>query len=250
MRCGKGHDHQNVAEVRACYGVTGSVATDTMARPDYSSRRSGGQGPITRFASEKQVKFITDLLLQREIPVNLSGMAELLWAQCEAHDIDVRTPGDGTRMPADIARSALDILTQLPKKQSQVEQDRWKRDENKAATRQPVRFPDIPATSYVPAGHYAVPSLTGNNDLDFFRVDRPMEGKWAGYIFVKRVIGGRPNAPVRGQKAREALVAISKNPEAAALQYATELGRCSKCNRHLTDELSRQLGMGPECRSK
>lgn len=233
MRCGKGHNHQNVAEVRACYGVAGSVTT--MVRPDYSSRRSGGQGPITRFASEKQVKYITDLLLQREIPANLSEMAELLWAQCEAHDIDVRTPGDGTRMPADIARSALDILTKLAKKQIPTPAE---------VERAPTRMPEVAA------GHYAIPSLTGNNDLDFFRVDRPTEGKWAGYTFIKRVIGGRPNAPVRGQTAREALVAISRNPEAAALQYATELGRCSKCNRHLTDELSRQLGMGPECRSK
>lgn len=118
--------------------------------------------------------------------------------------------------------------------------------------KQPVPASASPHRSHpdVPAGHYAIPSLTGNNDLDFFRVDRPTEGKWAGRTFVKRVIGGRPSSPVRGQTARQALELIAAQPEKSALLYAQELGRCSRCNRHLTDELSRRCGMGPECRSR
>jgi hypothetical protein len=108
-----------------------------------------------------------------------------------------------------------------------------------------VNVPDVPA------GHYAVASLTGNNDLDFFRVDRPTDGRWAGRTFTKRVIGGKPNSPVRGATARKALEAIlAADPAKAAKRYADEIGRCSRCNRHLTDEISRQFGMGPECRSK
>jgi hypothetical protein len=101
----------------------------------------------------------------------------------------------------------------------------------------------------VPAGHYAVPSLTGNNDLDFFRVDRPTEGKWAGRTFVNRVIGGRPSVAVPGVTARQALEAIrDAGPEEAKKKYGQEIGRCGECNRHLTDELSRSLGIGPVCR--
>jgi hypothetical protein len=102
----------------------------------------------------------------------------------------------------------------------------------------------------IPAGYYAVKSLTGNNDLDFFRVDRPTEGRWAGRTFVKRIIGGNPEAQVRGQQARAALEAIIKaGPDSAMALYGQEIGQCGRCNRHLTDETSRALGIGPVCRS-
>ena len=106
-------------------------------------------------------------------------------------------------------------------------------------------FPDVPA------GHYATRSLTGNNDLDFWRVDRPTEGQWKGRTFVKRVIGGRPNTPVRGRTMFAALEAILEaGVDVAGTLYGTTLGQCRSCNRHLTDETSRALGIGPDCRSK
>lgn len=105
-------------------------------------------------------------------------------------------------------------------------------------------------TSTVPAGHYAVESATGNNDLDFFRVDVPETGKYAGRTFVKRVIGGHPdfNVPssqVDGVLARIVAAGVSE----AATKYGVEIGRCYVCNRTLTDDLSRSLGIGPHCRS-
>jgi len=100
----------------------------------------------------------------------------------------------------------------------------------------------------VKAGHYAVPSKTGNNDLDFYRVDRPTEGRWKGYTFVKVVIGGHPDYAVRGPKAKEVLDRIlAEGEEKAAKRYGQEIGRCHHCNRHLTDYLSRQRGSGPDC---
>jgi len=103
----------------------------------------------------------------------------------------------------------------------------------------------------VPAGHYAVKSLTGNQDLDFFRVDRPTEGHWVGRTYVKRVIGGKPDSKVWGATALAALEAIvAVGPEKAGILYGQEIGRCCRCNRHLTDQTSRQAGMGPECRSR
>lgn len=100
----------------------------------------------------------------------------------------------------------------------------------------------------VKAGHYAVPSLTGNNDLDFFRVDRPTDGPYRGRTFVKRIIGGRPSVAVRGVTARQALEAIlAFGEDKATTVYGQEIGRCGKCNRHLTDETSRARGIGPDC---
>jgi hypothetical protein len=103
----------------------------------------------------------------------------------------------------------------------------------------------------IPAGHYAVASLTGNNDLDFFRVDRPTEGRWAGRTYVKRVVGGKPDSKVFGKTGEQVLQAIwDAGIGDSAKLYGTELGQCSRCNRHLTDELSRSLGIGPDCRNK
>lgn len=103
----------------------------------------------------------------------------------------------------------------------------------------------------VPEGHYAVDSATGNNDTDFFRVDKPTEGRWAGRTFVKRVVGGKPDFGIRGDAAVKVLERIvDAGIQEAALRYGIEIGRCCRCNRHLTDEASRAFGMGPDCRSK
>lgn len=222
IRCGKCTGrHATVLEVKNCYGVELSSVQDAtpISTPHY--------GAPARNATDKMVSFIVDMLGNREIPIELSGTTERLWAQCEAHDIDVRTPGDGTRMPFDVAKRAIELLKPLPR----------------------VR---AAATEYdVPAGHYAVESLTGNNDLDFFRVDRPTEGSHKGKTFVKRVIGGRPDCNVRGKTFHQALKAIQDaGIDVAAKRYGTEIGRCYRCNRHLTDETSRALGIGPDCRNK
>lgn len=103
----------------------------------------------------------------------------------------------------------------------------------------------------VPAGHYAVKSATGNNDLDFYRIDRPTEGKWAGRTFVKRVIGGRPDVAVRNAGERQQVLdrIFEAGVEESGKLYAKEIGRCRRCNRHLTDEDSRvgRNGYGATC---
>ena len=111
------------------------------------------------------------------------------------------------------------------------------------AARTTVALPEVPA------GHYAVASKTGNNDLDFFRVDRPTEGRWAGYTFVKRVIGGHPEYAVRGAEAKAVLARIAADPD-AGFRYGREIGRCCRCNRTLTDEASRAAGIGPDCATR
>jgi hypothetical protein len=103
----------------------------------------------------------------------------------------------------------------------------------------------------IPEGRYAIPSLTGNNDLDFFRVDCPTEGKWKGYLFVNRVIGGKPDVPVRaGEKAKVLKAIDAYGITESRVLFGTNLGICWRCGRHLTDKLSRQLGIGPDCRSR
>lgn len=102
----------------------------------------------------------------------------------------------------------------------------------------------------IPEGRYAVKSLTGHNDLDFFKVNRPTEGKWKGFTFVQRVIGGRPDVAVKGETKGKALEAIlAAGPDQAMALFGQTLGYCGRCGRHLTDEESRAVGIGPVCRA-
>lgn len=103
-------------------------------------------------------------------------------------------------------------------------------------------------TTDLPAGYYAVPSL-GRNDLDFYRVARRPSTRGGGdFIKVSKVIGGRANHQLHRASAQAALDRIAANGSIrSARVYAREIGRCCRCNRHLTDETSRQRSMGPDC---
>lgn len=117
---------------------------------------------------------------------------------------------------------------------------------SKRKTRTPTRL----KYPYVPSGYYAVPDWTKNQTYKFLRV-KEGKGDWEGRIFVDEVIGGHPDAPIRGRLAVKALNAIlAFGVEEAGIAYGTELHHCSECNRHLTDDMSRALGVGPECRTK
>ena len=43
------------------------------------------------------------------------------------------------------------------------------------------------------------------------------------------------------------LLLVGCDPSTAQIRYATELGRCGRCGRELTDNRSRWYGIGPEC---
>lgn len=102
-----------------------------------------------------------------------------------------------------------------------------------------------PEAVEVPAGRYAV-ELGGRNVVEFFRVDRPTEGKWAGWTFVKQQASD-DEWPVKGARKTEVLAAIAIDPQAALLLYGQEIGSCGNCGRTLTDDISREMGIGPDC---
>ncbi len=102
----------------------------------------------------------------------------------------------------------------------------------------------------IPEGYFAVES-GGQNDLDFLRLDKPTEGKWAGRIFMARIIGGhRPQRVPFEQIATLLQKIIDAGPMVAMARYGQELGICGRCGRELTDETSREIGLGPTCRRK
>lgn len=99
----------------------------------------------------------------------------------------------------------------------------------------------------VPAGRYAIGEQGATK---FYRVDKPTEGRWAGYVFVK-VQASDEHHPVKNQAARLAiLTAIAQDVRGALVRYGMEIGECGVCGRTLTDADSRAYGIGPICRGK
>lgn len=129
------------------------------------------------------------------------------------------------------ASAMIDAMLDLPK----FEAD--------AATPAVTDFPEVPA------GRYAIRTNDGaHNDIAFYKVDRPTEGKWAGRVFVKLMQSDEEialnHAAQRGVLARIAEV----GPEAASALYGQEIGKCGVCGRTLTNDDSRAVGIGPKCR--
>ncbi len=120
----------------------------------------------------------------------------------------------------------------------------------------PAALPRLTDLKGIPAGYYATPSGTGSNDLDFWRVDVPAKGKWAGFSFAKRILGGGSGSEMRtidldNIQQRKALLAIrSAGTDKAGDAFAAAIGRCRKCGLVLTDDESRSRGYGPTCWSK
>jgi uncharacterized protein DUF6011 len=201
MKCGKGHEHASVAEVRACYGVT--------EQPTNRPNKYAGDCARCGVRVEAEQGHIEpsengwNVLHDGDCPPNPG------WPPMDSDDMPPRT----LRAPAQVR----------------------KRTEQYAA---------------IPEGRYAVKSLTGTNDLDFFKVDKPTQGTWAGQIFVRRVIGGHPDMPVKGANKFAALDAILEaGPDKAMALFGQTLGYCGRCGRSLTDEQSRAIGIGPVCRA-
>lgn len=109
--------------------------------------------------------------------------------------------------------------------------------------------------SDVPAGRYAVPG--GDTRLKI-KIDKPENGKWAGWVFVKdaaeygqgnRYGSQKPGGTYRGD-IQDALAAIAADPFEASKAYGKLVGQCGVCGRHLEDAESVAKGIGPICEGR
>lgn len=110
---------------------------------------------------------------------------------------------------------------------------------------------DMPDAETVPAGRYAVDTEDGAiNEVAFYKVDRPTEGRWAGYVFVRHIVGDyEERVSFANTKAILAKIAEVGAAEASA-RYGHEIGECGVCGRQLTNDESRERGIGPICADK
>lgn len=248
IKCGncKG-THGSAAEVKTCHGLSGKLAnaelphsmpignvvtSDTPGvsstdRNNHFHQRRAQLQQQAAGATEKQIKFLKTLCSERKPKDSGSDDTWLDIFESTEMGIDAMLAKLTKKAASDLIGEMLDC----------------------PRAEQVKREATAPATNEVPEGYYAVTSLSGANDLDFFAVQKPTEGKWAGYTFVKQVVGGKPEFRVARDRVALVLKAIEDagHDEAAKL-YGQEIGRCGKCNRTLTDETSREIGLGPVCR--
>jgi len=103
----------------------------------------------------------------------------------------------------------------------------------------------------IPSGHYAVTAEEGHTS--FYKVTA---GRKPGVLFVDLLIGGGANGafvrtPVPMVTRPSVLAKIAgAGIEDAALRFRQEAGRCVRCGRGLSNKVSRDEMMGPECRRK
>jgi Family of unknown function (DUF6011) len=209
IRCGHCKEmHDTVAEVRDCAGV--------------GPRRDPKEGPLTM----PQQKFLGDLL--RQFNCELEGNEYINTISYAAGQPIISALVDARRLKATGKSFTLPRgVRQLP------------------AKARGERTPTHPPLPDVPEGHYAIPSRTGNNDYEFYRVDKSKSGR----TYVKMIIGGHPEYNVNGfSNVRTILETIVKfGIDKAGYLYGQELQQCRHCNRSLTKYASRTLSMGRNC---
>jgi hypothetical protein len=166
-------------------------------------------------ATEKQLAFLGKLVAERVVP------AELM----ESIDFEINQPsGPGKSEVSEL----IEDLMKIPKTVAAVN-------------------PTVAAVPDVPAGRYAVTDRMGV--LRFVKVDRPTEGRWKGMTFVKLQVSD-DFVPMQRDQRDRVLALIASDPAAASKRYGHEIGACGVCGRTLTDEHSRELGIGPVCAAK
>lgn len=107
------------------------------------------------------------------------------------------------------------------------------------------------------SGAYALDREEGGTA--FYLVQRPTEGNWAGWTFLSLQLGPEaqklgavdPHGRTRGaSNVRSILTRIMADPKGAMARYGRELGICGACGLPLTNEQSREIGIGPVCAAR
>jgi hypothetical protein len=172
-------------------------------------------------ATDKQIQLIIDLLNERDtITENRPKFrARLIELTLNVHEVE--------KLTREKASNLITYLFGLPV--------------TSGTTHEPDAF------KAVPAGHYAIER---DGAVSFYRVDRPMEGKWAGKVFVALQHGD--DYTNMGREAGFTVLGyiVDQGIMECSTRYGKEIGKCGVCHRTLTNAESREAGIGPICRDK
>lgn len=217
IKCGncKGF-HDDVVNVKACYGM-GAAATPNYAivgeeplLPCEANAIATGKVAFNP-PTEKQMAFLEKLLSTKE------------------HNFDAEAIASIKTQDRRAVSGHIDFLVSRP---------------TKAAPAAAVSV----AAATVPEGYYAIDF---DDTVRFMRVDVPTKGKWTGRTFVS-VQASDEFHPIRNADKRNAILKAIEDQgiKESMVRYGHLIGRCGVCNRTLTDEVSRAMGIGPVCRER
>lgn len=221
--CGRAH-YENIAYSwkTGADRVGRAVTRDEIQSPvlpEYGPRNGSGSSarPVGgRPASQKQVDLIEKLLGEKVTDGTKYAGRTTVPASLTSRD----------------ASAAIDDLFKLPRKSTQTR-----------------TFEPLPE---VHEGRYALDfgaDHDGINQIRFYKVDRPTEGRWAGRTFVKRLESDQ-EVRVSFGETKDVLARIAANEQEAMERFGRETKTCGHCGRRLTNDESRDRGIGPVCAAK
>ena len=178
-------------------------------------------------ASEKQVAFIDSLLTERELDsIQISSFRSMLPTLTKKQ-----------------ASSTIDLLLRLPQKATKVP------GADKSVLQE--------ALSSAPKSKYAIPA----SELDISLEGTPLTGdllfievkEYMGNLYMRRLtgsVGGFTRHRVPSQDSITIMNVISQDPYKYTKIFGQHYSCCGSCGAELTDPVSRDLQLGPECRKK
>jgi hypothetical protein len=212
---------------------------------------------ILRLAPLKQHRLAADMTGSRELSPAAGRMVLANLKRCPDRS-ETQPAGDGpwtTRTGKQLTAAEVSGYAAEAERGYNVKPDSREVSRGPVATerRNP---PPMSAFAKMSEGYYATRSMTGNNDLDFWRIDKPSKGRWAGYTFVKRIVGGGTDSEMQSfqlsniQQRLACQAIMDMGPDESQTLFAAEMTRCIDCGRMLTDKISRDERRGPQCRAK
>jgi hypothetical protein len=178
-------------------------------------------------ASEKQVAFIDSLLTERELDsIQISSFRSMLPTLTKKQ-----------------ASSTIDLLLRLPQKATKVP------GADKSLLQE--------ALLKAPKSKYAIPA----SELDISLEGTPLTGdllfievkEYMGNLYMRRLtgsVGGFTRHRVPANDSITIMNIISQDPYKYAKLFGQHYSCCGSCGAELTDPMSRELQLGPECRKK
>lgn len=232
--------HGSVAEVRNCYSVKAAPAVMALhtirgdvevpalstapAKLDPKPATAATVTETFNGATEKQISFIQKLGEDRDI-ANLAGRRiKVEGLEYLADRLYTNAALEGGLVSKKAASALIDTMLDLPFVKREVPADE--------------KF------EFVPDGRYAIDNASGKG-IVFYKVWTRRNGSRGVDLQISD-----DYVPVRRSDIAGILNRIGKDVRGAFARYGQEIGACGVCGRTLTDETSREIGIGPICRNK
>lgn len=188
-------------------------------------------------ATDRQLSYLSDLIDERQIP---DEVREQIRARIESREVAKQ-----------LASEWIERLRSKPKRDSgsrvHVQYTEVLLDNDEVRRVGQIVVPGEPPT-WVLAGRYGI-DTTGDdrftNDTTFFKVWVGDRGGWN-----VRMFKSDDEMPLAFPTQLAVLKVIAKDPAKAMALFGHEFGRCGLCGRGLTNDLSREIGIGPVCRER